>query len=573
MAKTSSPSLAEYLAGLHCSLLQVGSLQQDAVHQFAKLRAGSPATSIVAGREITPDMSSSASFSLLSSWIQQCATEHENCMRVPETVLQQLPEAGTRPIRYTKKSMTVQDHAFLPFRVLDVGPPDGSHEPYLLETSEQPWKTGYYIALSHCWGKTSPLTTTLSTYRERLRRIPFAILPPTFRDAVKITRTLGIQYLWIDSLCILQDSEADWQYHSKMMGAVYALSFLTINASASPDSQGGCFAKEPLLSSPTCVLKPADSPGDIHFTKYIDETPLDGSQKDYTGARGWCLQETLLPKRVVIYGHRVLGWLCDTHTISQQSGQTTTAAGLRMEGALAKTFQLQRWAFIVTNYTRRKITYEKDKLVALSGIAGEIAYVLKDKYLAGIWRRNMIDGLLWKVSHGCNAVRPSQYRAPSWSWASLEGPVTMKSSISPEENVTARILDYHIGHVSDTSFGEVSEGTVRLTGPVCQLQLPKEFRLTNMPLRADCVGAETKNTITCEIDVCDIAEEKHLSTKEVLCLGMAVVSLSRGTSLWGEGLLIVSNDDNSSFFRIGHARIEDMFSFKKIAVETELTLR
>lgn len=89
----------------------------------------------------------------------------------------------------------------LPSRVIDVGESDGSREPYLFVPDGC---CGRYTTLSHCWGKHLPLKTTMSTLRTRRHAIPFETLPKTYRDAVSITRSLGIRYVWIDSLCIVQ---------------------------------------------------------------------------------------------------------------------------------------------------------------------------------------------------------------------------------------------------------------------------------------------------------------------------------------------------------------------------------
>jgi hypothetical protein len=146
------------------------------------------------------------------------------------------------------------------------------------------------------------------------------ILPATFRDAVIVTRALGIRYLWIDSLCIMQDSEDDWQWHCAIMGVIFARSFLCISAAGSPDSTGGCFIKKSSSVSLSCVFRPADSPADIHFTEFVEEVPFSRDHPGYTDTRAWCLQETALPMRVVAYGTKMMGWLCDTKRISQQRG-------------------------------------------------------------------------------------------------------------------------------------------------------------------------------------------------------------------------------------------------------------
>jgi hypothetical protein len=130
----------------------------------------------------------------------------------------------------------------LPSRVLDVGSGDfRSH----LRLFESHGRCGQYVALSHCWGTLEnwPLRTTRESKQEHLENIPFGRLPKTFQDAVKITRTLGIPYLWIDSLCIIQDDVSDWLCESPKMGQIYKRSRLTVAASGARDSSDGWFLK------------------------------------------------------------------------------------------------------------------------------------------------------------------------------------------------------------------------------------------------------------------------------------------------------------------------------------------
>ncbi|ORY13348.1 heterokaryon incompatibility, partial [Clohesyomyces aquaticus] len=100
----------------------------------------------------------------------------------------------------------------------------------LVETKEG--QTGCYVALSHCWGspENHPLETTKENYGERLAGVPLENLPKTFRGVVKITNHIGVKYLWIDSLCIIQDDTEDWKQEAAKMGAVYEYARLTIAA-------------------------------------------------------------------------------------------------------------------------------------------------------------------------------------------------------------------------------------------------------------------------------------------------------------------------------------------------------
>lgn len=124
----------------------------------------------------------------------------------------------------------------LPSRLLQVGT-DISAEVRLVENLSV---SGQYMTLSYCWGSSRPLTTTRGTLQQRKTKIALEDLPKTFRDAVHITRRLGIPYLWIDSLCIIQDELQDWEVESSKMAGIYSGSYLNLAAMSSVDSRGGC---------------------------------------------------------------------------------------------------------------------------------------------------------------------------------------------------------------------------------------------------------------------------------------------------------------------------------------------
>ena len=126
----------------------------------------------------------------------------------------------------------------LPTRVLDLGENPGKDSIRLYETNKS---FGRYATLSHCWGLVGPLTTTRDTRPQRLQGIALNDLPNTFRDAVLVTRKLGIRYLWIDSLCILQGDKTDWETESGRMADVYSNAYINLAASSSRDSRGGLF--------------------------------------------------------------------------------------------------------------------------------------------------------------------------------------------------------------------------------------------------------------------------------------------------------------------------------------------
>jgi hypothetical protein len=156
-------------------------------------------------------------FCMLRDWLRRCERGHRRCS------LQNLIDVLTR--------------------LLDVSGDTGNIR--LVETdSEIKRRHVRYVTLSHCWGRdiSHLLKTTYSNYSSHMRGIPFATLPRTFRDAVIVTRELGMQFLWIDSLCICQydnDDWDDWEQQSIRMASTYANCTLSLEASALSDSRGG----------------------------------------------------------------------------------------------------------------------------------------------------------------------------------------------------------------------------------------------------------------------------------------------------------------------------------------------
>ena len=151
-------------------------------------------------------------FSLAKTWPQECVGTHQKCRR------------PTAPA--------------LPTRVLDIGLPDGSSDPFLFVSSGQ---CGIYATLSHCWGSSERLITTKSNLADFQHQIPLSAMAATFRDAILIARGLAIRYLWIDCFCIIQDSEEDWIAESAQMAYIYENSFVTIAALEAKDSNDGIF--------------------------------------------------------------------------------------------------------------------------------------------------------------------------------------------------------------------------------------------------------------------------------------------------------------------------------------------
>lgn len=367
--------------------------------------------SVAIGRQIKPPQQG---FELVKEWIRDCENNH--------------PQCATRP-------------ANLPTRVIDVGVA-GGQEPALKVASSR--DTAYYMTLSHCWGRKTVIKTTKATLQSHLTQLPMGSLPKTFRDAITITRTLGVRYLWIDSLCIIQDDANDWEKESAVMGQIYAHSYLTIAASASKDSSGGCFLPRP-RDTHARIKCSIDDGSTAHVFLRPKPKGFQDLENSFLQTRAWVAQERLLSPRSVHYDVDQIMWECKETRLTEDCVPVDVDIdqhqGLRWDGR----FQLQYprhvtkwsslsidfvwdWYSMIDNYTTRNLTNPDDKLPALSGIASVMAFRTGEKYVAGLWESHINIGMLWKRASTAPWLEAaSGYRAPSWSWAAYDGAILTAS--------------------------------------------------------------------------------------------------------------------------------------------------
>lgn len=243
------------------------------------------------GRPILSEINDHTRFSLLRAWLNSCTTSHDCNKR----------QVVSKPT--------------LPTRVLYVGDlEDPDYDSDLVRLVCAPnTRRQEYIALSHCWGNLSDeekkaYCTTRYNIRRRLKGFSLSELPKTFRDAVEVTRELGMLYLWIDSLCIVQygDDNQDWKRESKKMEAVFSGAYCTIAATAANDSNTG-FLKRHSRTQHVYVL---DSLG----REFYISTDMDDFDNDVDNAklntRAWVMQEAVLSRRTIHFSANQTYWEC-----------------------------------------------------------------------------------------------------------------------------------------------------------------------------------------------------------------------------------------------------------------------
>ncbi|OIW32526.1 HET-domain-containing protein [Coniochaeta ligniaria NRRL 30616] len=410
--------------------------------------------------QVEASLGSEVYFELAKNWLERCRTNHSACNS------NEPPE--------------------LPTRVIDVGLAKDSTNLRILSSQGL---RAEYLALSHCWGgRITPVLTTetLAVFKEAL---PYAELSPNFQDAITIARRLGFRYLWIDSLCIIQDSRADWEHESGRMAAVYGDATLTISAMASSASNVGILTPRPSSESvpmpttlplflgndrPEVVMVERADPEEESLDTLYHKGPLSG--------RGWTLQESILSRRHLYFGARQIYWKCPD---SLQSADGICArfkapdkeykaishvmhakhAQQEKDDMLDKSALLREYYELVQDYSRRRLTQESDKLPAFSCLARRFQDALAAQYVAGLWSTDLERGLLWKQEvRFCRHV--TSYRAPSWSWAVTDALIVFdQGGPFPPSSLKMKILEYNVVPRNDEEpFGEIQSGYLVVEG-------------------------------------------------------------------------------------------------------------
>lgn len=403
----------------------------------------SPVTSATSANSTGSDYSAR----FVRKCMEDCKFHHKQCQRGPK---------GT--LWYPTRLVEVQD--------------DGDAR--LVETSETT-PDGPYVTLSHCWG-TSPIITTTTTNIDRFKKnIPLLDLPKTFRDAIQFTKRIGISLVWIDSLCIVQDSVKDWEFESRTMLQVYQHAECNITAADSEDSHGGLFRKRNHAIQPSGwfeVDNGFDKLKGFHCAMpdfyYKDVFRQQISSSRLMG-RGWVYQERAASTRIIAFGQDQVLWDCSERLWSDvipglrivqyqvlerdyddmNNGLVRMAIPKQLSQAVPHTLSslhegYEAWRWIVRVYSSCAFTFDKDRPVAILGVAEMMRNALQDSpealpatYWAGLWLQDIYRQLIWSVAR--KGVHRNNH-VPSWSWLSIEGPVEWSWSGYIRGNVVVLVL-------------------------------------------------------------------------------------------------------------------------------------
>jgi len=348
-----------------------------------------------------------------------------------------------------------------------------------------------YAVLSYCWG--GPQRITLTNSRRNLGgwTIPQETLPLTIQDAVRVVRQLGLKYIWVDSLCIIQDDEADMATQIGKMANIYQQSYVAISASRSAGAEEGFlhprFPFGAAKSSMGFQLPYRTRDGQTGSAIIIEED-VSTEYINPLRKRGWAFQEFILSPRIIDYGQLGTTWICqdtETHTDGFSCPPPTVWSRRKfhvMESEIEKPadpniaknsadrldFLHKLWTVIVQQYMKGALTCFNDRLPGLGGIAERMSYHLEDDYVAGGWRKCIWESLVWHNENGREWNRLPGYFAPSWSWASIpDGDIGFISTNHSFADEGLKVLTCQVEPVNqEAKYGAVKSGFLEVRGRV-----------------------------------------------------------------------------------------------------------
>jgi hypothetical protein len=344
---------------------------------------------IAISRHVSEDALSDETMDLAREWLEECTTSHPACEQ--------------------------RQDSRLPTRVINVEV--NGKDPRLYVTHNE---RGRYATLSHCWGQVPILTTTNSNLDDMKASIPLKQMPKTFREAVIVTRRLGLKFLWIDSLCILQDSKEDWMREASRMGDIYACAAMNISADAGTDPNAGLNKSRLMVGTEIGVSEPGVSIYTRPFPKAVDpyaviHKPSRHDQRNHIlDTRGWVLQERLLSPRILHFGEHEIGWECDT-AIRCECSLRSREPSARLFRNVTKTCPRdhsygEAWRHLVHTYVPLDFTFESDRLAAISGLVSRAAKCWSMTYINGLWKEHFPWSLYWRAFDPSYTRRLQEYQ-------------------------------------------------------------------------------------------------------------------------------------------------------------------
>lgn len=396
------------------------------------------------GNKVPDRADSEETFHFLENCYRDCLQKHPTCQQISLALPKRVVDISTTPYRL-------------------IEPTSGTE--------------GAYAALSYRWSGYEGLTTEGTIEKFKEEGINAKSMPVIFQEMAMVSQRLGIQYLWIDSLCIIQDNELDWSQEAAKMADVFQNASIVIAASSAPNP-GTSFLRERAISAPAFI--PLKFCGSFEAFKarslmtcgfHAGRIP---EHKDILDHRGWTLQEKELACRWISYSTSEIQWKCKTLRSCECSTIMLPSTSFLSEMKVTVAELYYKWHLLVQEYTSRKLTKQTDRLPALMGLANRFGGIVNTAYLAGLWQQNIIVDLMWKRDWGTEFEPPAQYLAPSFSWASILGGVSYQPerfAYKGSRTYHSELLGARVSGSQSQALSMVQDNWIMLRGPTIEATL------------------------------------------------------------------------------------------------------
>lgn len=377
-------------------------------------------------------------FEQMRIWLNECPTKH------------------TSRICFERRHLTESLSEVFPTRLIDVGELDSSQHAHLVKFES--WKHfnkskirsnfDGYAALSYCWGLNFDKSCLLREENEVefQHRLPIK-LPRTIQESIDVCRQLGIRYIWVDALCIIQGHDGnsrDWQKESSRVGSYYRNAVVTIAATWASQNDGGCLPVQWHTKTQNHIRTSMSIGVSLMSKEQLDPPASRLIRRDMRACilkrRGWALQELCMSTRLLWFTSTGVYWSCDAtsrHSVWTCEWPFTLISrdvGRRIRWQMPQlpTNRHDKWYELMVHYSKMRLSVPSDKLPALSGLCKYVDPNTEDQYLAGIWKSSVLQGLAWHVGTPYAKLYSTSTNTeiPSWSFLSIGRHVEFKETLT-----------------------------------------------------------------------------------------------------------------------------------------------
>lgn len=480
---------------------------------------------------------------------------------------------------FCNSSQAWETPGFLPTRLICVETTCGDDMDVVLMNGADIPNGSAYVALSHCWGKTPiQCITTKETLADRMRCIPWATLPRTFQDAITFVRGLRVQYLWIDSICIIQNDTQDWERESTKMLSVYQNAHVTLAGVYAEDSSGGLFSK--LEQGRPVLIQPLEESSDYGYVQKSHRFRKRDSDTSPLFTRAWAFQERLVARRVLFFTEYEIHWECLNGVECQCGRDADHEDALRRGGGVLPKNEFRKYAYgpqmisdvllddevysfwhrLVERYSKLNLTVQSDKLPGIAAVAKMMQSRRPGQaYFAGLWSGSLIRDLQWRADENHRLLpRPTPPTAPTWSWASIGSGVVFKTDWTPEFEEVAVILRVRCEETIAGPFGHIKSGRLALLGRSLPCRLKGTSPIGIYTATQDSALIEDD----CEFIFWDCADVRTQSEYQEVVL-LEIMRCSGSNDAWESTytflILSPNGDDHGTYSRIGYMSTGKVF--------------